>query len=199
MNIEKLKPWNWFKHEDDFQKQIPVSKTKTEESSSLRAISPSSESGVGSLLRLHQDMERLFDDTWRSLLPLGRSKLRPESSFDLFSHSLGDYRAKLDVSGSDKEYEVSIDLPGLSEDDVQIELKGNALHIKGKKEENKESGDKQYYCIERSIGAFQRTLSLPDDADHNDISAHMKNGVLVIKIPRKALPKEEIRRIEIAS
>ncbi len=205
MDIEKLKPWNWFKHEDDATHQIPVSKNNAlgESSSESKQLSTPQNQAVGSLMQLHNEMDRLFDDVWRSFgMPSGSRFARPTSIFNtsLFDHSiLGDYRAKLDVSGSEKEYEVSIDLPGLSEEDVQIELNGNTLVVKGQKEEKNESKDKQYYRVERSVGSFQRTLSLPEDADRNEISANMKNGLLVIQIPRKALPKDDVKRISISS
>ena len=205
MDIEKLKPWNWFKHEDDSTNQIPVSKNDApgERSSDNTSLTTPQNQAVGSLMQLHSEMDRLFDDLWRSFgMPAGSRITRPTSIFNnsLFDHSvLGDYRAKLDVSGSEKEYEVSIDLPGLSEEDIQIELNGNTLVVKGQKEEKNESKDKQYYRVERSVGSFQRTLSLPEDADRNEISANMKNGLLVIQIPRKALPKDDVKRISISS
>ncbi|GLO64132.1 heat-shock protein Hsp20 [Vibrio sp. MACH09] len=205
MNIEKLNLWNWFKHEHDSKNQIPVS--KNEAFSEVRtggntSVSPQ-QGSVSSLLQLHQEMDRLFDDVWRSFgMPSGLRAARSTSIFSnsLFEHSLlGDYRAKLDVSGSEKEYEVSIDLPGLSEDDIQIELNDNTLVVKGQKEEKSESKDKQYYRVERSAGSFQRTLSLPEDSDRDEISANMKNGLLIIQIPRKALPKGDVKRISISS
>lgn len=205
MDIEKLKPWNWFKHEDDSAHQIPVSKNDAlgESSSESKQLATPQNQAVGSLMQLHNEMDRLFDDVWRSFGMSSGSRLaRPASIFNnsLFDHSiLGDYRAKLDVSGSEKEYEVSIDLPGLSEDDIQIELNGNTLVVKGQKEEKNESKDKQYYRVERSVGSFQRTLSLPEDANRDEISANMKNGLLAIQIPRKALPKDDVKRISISS
>ncbi len=205
MNIEKLKPWNWFKHEDASAHQIPVSKSNTlgESSPESRSVATPEHQAMGSLLQLHNEMDRLFDDVWRSFgMPPGTRLARPASIFNnrIFDHSImGDYRAKLDVSGSEKEYEVSIDLPGLSEENIQIELNGNTLTIKGQMEEKNESKDKQYYRVERSVGSFQRTLSLPEDADRDEISANMKNGLLNIKIPRKALPKDDVKRISISS
>ena len=205
MNIEKLKPWNWFKHEDDTVSQIPVSKNEASNQApqNVKSHSTAQYPEVGSLLKLHQDMERLFDDVWRSFGMSSLSRL-PRSATSIENSTfgqalLGDYQAKLDVSGSDKEYEVSIDLPGLSENDIQLELSGNTLLIKGQKEETTENKNKQYYRVERSVGSFQRTLSLPDDAIKDDISAQMKNGLLLIKIPRNPLPKEDVKRISISS
>jgi|28_taG_2_1085356.scaffolds.fasta_scaffold00003_189 HSP20 family protein len=205
MDIEKLKPWNWFKHEDDSTTQIPVTKnTATGEGSSEKQILPTPQNqAVGSLMQLHNEMDRLFDDVWRSFGVPSTSRLfrqNPAAGGSIFSNAvLGDYRANLDISGDEKEYEVTIDLPGMSEDDVQIELNGNTLIVKGKKEEKNESKDKQYYRVERSVGSFQRTLSLPEDADLDNISANIKNGLLAVHIPRKALPKDDVKRISISS
>ncbi len=205
MNIEKLKPWNWFKHEDNSASQIPVTK-KDASGEVLRKTNETAvntSQAMGSLLQLHQDMNRLFDDVWRLFgMPSTSSVSRPASLIggSLFdSPFLGDYRAKLDVSGNKKEYEVSIDLPGLSEDDIQIELNGHTLIIRGQKEETNETNEKQYYRVERTAGSFQRTLSLPDDANRDAITANMKNGVLAIKIPRLELPEDDVKRISISS
>ena len=203
MNIEKLKPWNWFKHENDTVSQIPVSKKDV----SADVVSPEAIStpnqAVGSLMQLHRQMDRLFDDVWHSFgLPSSSRLMQPSSLMGsnlLGGSLLGDYRAKLDVSGNNNEYEVSIDLPGFSEDDIEIELNGNILTVKGQKEEKNESKEKQYYRIERSSGSCQRTLSLPEDANRDDISANMKNGLLVITIPRKELPKDDVKRISITA
>lgn len=69
--------------------------------------------------------------------------------------------------------------------------------ISGNKEEKSEQKDQHYYRIERSYGAFRRTLALPEDADKEAISANMKDGVLELTIPRKALPRKDIRQIPI--
>lgn len=108
-------------------------------------------------------------------------------------------RSKLDVSVSENEYKISVDLPGLSENDIQIELGPNTLIVKGQMKQDKESKGKQYYCVERSMGAFQRTLSLPEDVDQDAISATMKNGLLVIKLPRKTTARNSIKRVSISS
>lgn len=205
MNIEKLKPWNWFKHEDDSASQIPVSKqgSSGKLTHGSNDLFTAQNQAVGSLLQLQKEMEQLFDDVWHSFgVPSVSRENLPTSELgsNLFGHSaLSDFRAKLDVAGSEKEYEVSIDIPGLSEDDIQIELNGSTLTVKGQKEEINESKEKQYYRMERSVGAFQRTLSLPEDADRSAISANVKNGLLVIKIPRTELPKDDVKRISISS
>ncbi|HEY9135889.1 MAG TPA: Hsp20/alpha crystallin family protein [Pseudomonadales bacterium] len=205
MNLEKLKPWNWFKHEEQSGTQIPV--TKKSAMALDRPLSdslPLSSSSAGtSLLQLHNEMNHLFDNMWRSFgLTSNSNTLRPPSLLHqeaLDNSWLGNYRANLDVSGDDNGYEVSIDLPGLSESDIHIDVTGNTLSIRGEKEETAENKEKHYYRIERRFGSFQRTLSLPDDADQEEISATMKNGVLQICIPRKSLSSDDVRRISISS
>jgi len=203
MYIDKLNPWNWFKLEDDSPTQIPVSKkeTKNDLKSKKQSQIVSRSSPVNSLMQLHQEMDRLFDDVWQNFGMPGFSRFTGPAPLwgpGLFDEStFGDFRARLDLSGDEKGYLVSIDLPGLSEDDIKVDLTGDTLIVKGEKEEKHESKDKQYYRVERCAGSFQRTLSLPKDADHDSISASMKNGLLEIKIPRKALPKEDVKRISI--
>lgn len=204
MNLEKLKPWNWFKHENNASGQIPVANNAAKiDVMQTDELQTTPGHALGSLIQLRQDMDRLFDDAWRSFgFPAAPGSMRNTPLFanSVFDKSmLGDYRAKLNIAGSGKEYEVSIDLPGLAEDDLQIELSGNVLTIRGHKEESNESKDKQYYCMERRAGSFQRILSLPEDADAQGIAATMKKGVLTIKIPRKALPQEKVKRISISS
>lgn len=207
MNIEKLKPWNWFKHEDDTSSQIPVTKQEAkddiENASALAANgagAASYNSAIGSLLQLHNDMDRWFDDVWRSFgMPASARLARATSSgFDRSSGVKG-MPGNLDISGNGNAYEVAVDLPGYAEDDVSIELIGNTLTIKGEKDEKTESKDKQYYRIERSVGSIQRTLSLPEDASTEGIEAVLKNGLLNIHIPRKALPKSDVKKIDISS
>lgn len=204
INLQKLKPWNWFKHEDDEDSHIPV--TKNEATEGLQQRTGSSKTAppyaMNSLLQLHQEMDRLFDAVWSSF---GLSKKGGSRNASLFENdafdppALGDFRAYLDVSGDENEYEVSIDLPGLSEDDITIELANNVLTVSGQKEEARESKDKHYYRVERSVGTFQRKLSLPEDASAEEIAPTMQNGVLTSRIPRRALAKEDVKHIPVSS
>ncbi|MCF7498259.1 Hsp20/alpha crystallin family protein [Vibrio sp. L5-1] len=205
MNIEKLTPWNWFKHEDDSKNQIPVSKNEafSEVISGENTIASSQKSALGSLIQLQNQMDRLFEEAWQRFGIQGFSHGAPIGSLlenNLFGpQALYSNRAKLDISSSENGYEISVELPGLSDDEIQVELSANTLIVKGQMQEEKESKDKQYYRMERSMGTFQRTLSLPEDIDKDNISASMKNGLLVIQIPRKATKNDNVKRISISS
>jgi len=158
MKFDKINPWNWFKHEeqsDSASVSIPVSKSD---------VLPSlGNHPFGSFVQLHREMDRLFNEAFRSfgmpsLANLDNGRLMPSVDF-----SQG-FKPSTDISGDDKKYEISIDLPGMKESDVSVELKDRTLTIKGETESNTDTGDKKYYRVERYYGSFQRTLALPEDA-----------------------------------
>ncbi|MCP5048683.1 MAG: Hsp20/alpha crystallin family protein [bacterium] len=89
-----------------------------------------------------------------------------------------------DVFETKDEYVFKLEVPGLSNDDIQIELTGNILTVKGehKEESNVEEGN--YRHTERFNGTFNRSFTLPGEADGNKIDAAMKDGVLELRIPK---------------
>ena len=109
------------------------------------------------------------------------------------------FKSILDLSASDKDYTITVEIPGVDQKDVKIEIINDILTIQGeKKQENEEKG-KNYYRMERSYGSFQRVLSLPEDADQDGVNATFKKGVLTIAMPRKTLPKADVKQIEVKS
>lgn len=99
-----------------------------------------------------------------------------------------------DATLSDDKYEISIELPGVAEDDIEVAVHDRLLSIKGEKQSETESEGKTYYFSERRYGAFQRSFRLPEDASADKIKATFKDGVLMISIPkRKALPTSDGR------
>ena len=87
------------------------------------------------------------------------------------------------------------DLPGLTEDDVQIEVRGDVLTIAGERKAEHEEKQNGYYRVERSFGRFSRSLQLPDGVDADRIAAAFDNGVLEVTIPKPQ--QRQPRRIEI--
>jgi HSP20 family protein len=85
----------------------------------------------------------------------------------------------------------------VDEKDVKLEIVNDTLTISGEKKQEKEEKEKNYYRMERSYGVFQRVLSLPEDADQDKIKATFKKGILTVTVPRKALPKSDVKQIEI--
>jgi HSP20 family protein len=101
----------------------------------------------------------------------------------------------VDVSETAKEIIVRAELPGMDPKDIDISIQGNLLTLKGERRQEKEEEGENYHRIERSFGAFSRTLQLPAEVDLEKVNATYKDGVLKI-----ALPKTEaagVRRIEV--
>jgi HSP20 family protein len=93
---------------------------------------------------------------------------------------------------------LTAELPGLSIDDIEIEVENNVLSLKGeKKEEREESEDRRYHLWERRYGSFGRTFTLPRTVQTADISAHMKDGVLFVEMPKA--PESKARKISVKS
>lgn len=108
---------------------------------------------------------------------------------------------KVDVSVTDKEYTLQMDLPGLNQENVNIEINANTLTIASKKEETHEEKDKdarKYLIRERRTTSFSRSFTLPDDIDENGTKAVFKNGILTVTLNRKAAPQPKKIAIESA-
>lgn len=185
MDIKKWIPWNWFKKEEETADNIvPVNRENAKEQGNAF---------THPLQQFHQEIDRLFDQAFRGF---GSSTLgfnRP-----LFPH-LSDSMLKptLDLGATDKEYTITVEIPGVNEKDVKLEIVNDTLTISGEKKQEKEAKDKNYYRMERSYGSFQRVLSLPEDADQENIKATFKKGVLTVTMARKGLPKSDVKQIEV--
>lgn len=103
----------------------------------------------------------------------------------------------VDVSENDKEIQVSAELPGMDEKDIDVSLSGNNLVIRGEKKSEKEEKDKQYYRKESSYGAFHRSIPLPTEVEEEKIEATFKKGVLKIVLPKSPEARKARKKIDI--
>jgi HSP20 family protein len=95
----------------------------------------------------------------------------------------------MDVTETDKEIEITAELPGLEEKDVEVNVADNVLTIRGEKKAEKEEKSKNYQIVERSYGAFARTVELPDGVDPAAVKASIAKGVLKVTVPKPAPAK----------
>lgn len=179
MDMNKLKPWNWFRREDESR---PVSW-----SSRMSEYRP--------LLQIQQDIDRLFDETFRRF-GLGTSRLdkalgRPELDFPL--------KPTVDIQATDQAYLLKVELPGVTEEDIKLEVTDRTLVLRGEKKQDKEEEGKDFYHRERVYGAFQRVLDLPEDADPEAVEARFKQGILTISVARRPVEKPAARPVPIQS
>ena len=109
----------------------------------------------------------------------------------------GSWLPAVSVSESNEELLLTAELPGLSENDISIELENNVLTLSGEKSEERKEEDeeRQYHVVERSYGSFTRSFTLPRTVDASAIVATFDNGVLSVKLPKAQEAKG--RKIEI--
>jgi HSP20 family protein len=96
----------------------------------------------------------------------------------------GRFLPAVDLVETDDHFVLRADLPGLSDDDVKIELEENVLTISGERRSEQEQREDGYYRLERSHGQFARSLTLPQGVDGDGIVATFDRGVLEVKIPK---------------
>jgi HSP20 family protein len=123
---------------------------------------------------------------------------------DWFGRSMGGVMApRVDVAEDEKAVKITAELPGVKEADIEVALAGDQLTIKGEKrsehEEMKEAQERTVHRMERSYGAFQRTITLPYQTDWDQASAVFKDGVLTVTLPKPAdaVAQKQGRRIEV--
>lgn len=119
---------------------------------------------------LRKEMERLFDRFFEA----GGPKL-PE---------LGEWEPTLDLSETKDAVIVKAELPGVDQKDIAVSLQEGMLTIKGEKEAEKEEKDKRYHRVERTYGAFFRSIRLPAAIDAGKVAAAFKDGVLTVTLPK---------------
>jgi HSP20 family protein len=167
--------------------KLPVKSEKT--SSSLHPLRP--------FENLRREVDRLFADfsggIWRS--PFGRS-LFDIGPFRRAEAAFGAVPA-VDVVETDKGYEITVDLPGMEERNIDVKFANGILTIKGERQDEKEETKKDYYVRERSFGSFERSFQVPDIVDTNKIDASFKKGVLTVMLPKSAEAQKAEKKIEV--
>lgn len=105
---------------------------------------------------------------------------------------------RFDVSESDDAYEITAELPGLDEDDVEIEVSEGVLTVKGEKREEEEKKGKDYYRAERRFGSFSRSFRLPEAVNEDKAKASFDKGVLEVVLPKKPEAKAKKKKIAVS-
>jgi HSP20 family protein len=101
-----------------------------------------------------------------------------------------------DVRETTEAFLFKADLPGVREDDVEIEIHGKRLAITGKREDEHEEKDGEtVYAFERSFGSFYRAFTLPENADIEQVTCELHDGVLTVIVPKKAGPQPRKIRV----
>ena len=167
-------------------------KNEKKEKMEVAPKSPETANPFGMMRRFTKDMERLFDDF---------EEFRFSNFFKDFApfrmeFDTGEWMPQIEVLQANGQFMVRADLPGLTKEDVKVEITDEFLTISGERKEETEEKREGFYRSERSYGSFYRELPLPEGAKTEDAAATFRNGVLEITMP---VPKVETstRKLEI--
>lgn len=139
---------------------------------------------------IYDDFNRLFDEFFENswMTPWG----------ERFNDRFNEFSPRVNVTEREKELEITAELPGMAEDDIDITLARDVLTIKGEKKQETEDKGENYYRMERSYGKFSRIIPLPADVvDNDNVEAVFKNGVLTITLPKLEEAQQVSRRITV--
>jgi HSP20 family protein len=136
---------------------------------------PAGRAGADPFLALHREVNRLFDDALRGP---GGATMAP----------------RMNVGETGQELRIEVELPGVPEADVHVDLAGDVLTIRGEKRAEHE--DVQHHIAERSFGTFARSVRLPFSADPDRVQAIFRNGVLTIALPKPSV-QDRVHRIPV--
>ncbi|HEX2113235.1 MAG TPA: Hsp20/alpha crystallin family protein [Alphaproteobacteria bacterium] len=132
---------------------------------------------------MRREMDRLFDE----FRGVGGGPYAAEVGF----------APAVNVKQTDKGVEVTAELPGIDEKNVEVSLAENALTIRGEKKQEKEEKGEGWFMSERSFGSFMRTIPLPIEVDEAKVSAQFRNGVLTVTLPAAADTERKTKKIEV--
>ena len=132
---------------------------------------------------LQRRMTSLFD--WS---PFRRSSLTTDDE----NMTVPEWAPLVDIVEDGKEYLIKVELPEVQKDDVKVTVESGTLTISGERKAEKEQKGRRFHRVERYYGRFERSFSVPDDAEADDVKAEFKDGVLRVHLAKseQARPKQ---------
>jgi len=129
---------------------------------------------------IHQDMDELWN------------RFRMEMDGDRIPAA---WLPSVDLSESDDAIQVRVDVPGLKASEINVEVNGNILRISGEHKEEKKEKGRTYHRMERRVGSFSRTITLPDEVREEKVTAECQDGVLTISLPKSEAAKTQTVKV----
>jgi len=140
---------------------------------------------------LQSEVSRVFDQ-FNAFTPLS-------ANLDLSVADEYAIKPNIDVTETDEQMEITVDVPGVKEEDLDVQLDGRLLTIKGSRAAENTEENKDYKIIERSSGSFQRALRLPFEPESEKIAAKLDAGVLTLTVDKPAAAAQKVKKISIGS
>jgi HSP20 family protein len=180
------------------KKKVPVKKSTKKRAPRKKEASkppatPAPISGGSLLTELHDEISNVFE-RFSEGFPWSWPSTRALKEFG-FPGALAS--PKVDFSESDDAYEVTTELPGLDENDIEVSVTDHMLSIKGEKRDERDVEEKDFHLSERSYGAFRRSFTLPEGVDTGKADAAFEKGVLTIHLPKTREVTSKRRKITV--
>jgi len=140
-------------------------------------------------------------DPVREMEDLMRGMQRAFSSWPIRtdeSMTLAEWAPSVDIGETDKEYVVKAELPEVRKEDIRVNVDEGTLSISGERKAEKEDKGVRYHRLERSYGRFERSFSLPDEADASKITSEYKEGILTVHLPKNPQAKHATHAIPVS-
>ena len=147
---------------------------------------PTIYSELSPLEAIRRDLDLIFDD----ISPF--SKMRRGNG----GSGMQLWAPDADMSETDDAYMLSVDLPGISRDDVEVSYSDNRLTVSGQRKEETKEEEEDFIRQERYVGKFSRTFTLPTEVKEDQIKASFKDGVLTVNVPKSEVKKPKQISIE---
>jgi len=160
---------------------------KTSSTSAQKGAVPVTRGAGTSVRPMSWDVDRLFEQAMQGMAPsvFGRRMLDFDPFRGFEAPAAPTFLSpRVDVTESDRSFEIAAELPGLDEKDIEVVVENDLLTIKGEKTEEKSEKQKNYHLTERRYGAFQRSFQLPGNVDAGRIKAGFDKGVLKVSLPK---------------
>ena len=134
----------------------------------------------------YRDLDSLFGDLWRGLeMPM----------VGAWAPGYGTFSPRLDMTEDEKAFHLTVELPGMDEDDIEVMLGDDMLTIKGERKLEKEEAEKGYVFHERAFGSFYRRIPLPKEIVADKIEAVFENGLLTVTLPKTPEMQKKTKKI----
>jgi len=133
-----------------------------------------------------------FSQPGRDIVGKRFSDIMDEFFNDALSTRQSSFAPSIDISETEKQYIIDVEVPGIDKKDIELNVDNNTLTISGERKFEKEEDGKQFHRVESHYGTFSRSFTLPDNANTESINAAYNNGILNITVDKseKSLKKQ---------
>ncbi len=180
------------------KKATPARKPRKKAPAATKAATPAKADVASPIQQLRSEIDSVFEDFGRSFnLPTLRSRLFDVGGWQMPRLSLSETVAPMDVNETDTSIDVSVELPGMDENDIEVSISDDMLTISGEKSQEETREEGAVHVSERSYGSFRRSFRLPPEVDASKVAAAFEKGVLTVSVPKTQIKKAATKKIKV--